>query len=224
MGYIDFWRQDKSPEAESRLENINELYNVLGEFETIADFIGYTSLLMDADETDVEEQLLVMTLHASKGLEFETVFLPGWEEGLFPHQKTLDETSVKGLEEERRLAYVGITRAKKKVFISYAFNRRVYGQWQSAVASRFIDELPAEHLDNQARRKKPMMTDIEDFSWHIPVQKTVSVPAHKRRVGRKVYHETFGDGVVVREEGDRLEVLFADYGLKKVLAKFLEIM
>ena len=224
MGYIDFWRQEKSPEAESRLENINELYNVLGEFETIADFIGYTSLLMDADETAAEEQLLVMTLHASKGLEFETVFLPGWEEGLFPHQKTLDESSVQGLEEERRLAYVGITRAKEKVFISYAFNRRVYRQWQSASASRFIEELPPEHIDNQARRKKPMMTDIEDFSWHIPVKKEIPIPAHKRRVGRKVYHETFGDGVVVREEGDRLEVLFADFGLKKVLAKFLEVM
>ena len=92
------------------------------------------------------------------------------------------------------------------------------------MASRFIEELPDEHLDNQARRKKPMMMDIEDFSWHIPVQKKISVPTHKRRVGRKVYHETFGDGVVVREEGDRLEVLFADYGLKKVLAKFLEVM
>ncbi len=223
-GYIDFWRQDKGAEAQSRLENINELYNVLGEFETIAEFIGYTSLLTDTDEAVVDEQLVVMTLHASKGLEFETVFLPGWEEGLFPHQRTLDETSAKGLEEERRLAYVGITRAKQRVFISYAFNRRVYGQWQSAVASRFIEELPAEHIDNLARKPKPKIQDINDFSWQIPVKNTYQAPANKRRVGRKVYHETFGDGVVVREEGDRLEVLFADYGLKKVLAKFLEVM
>lgn len=223
MGYIDFWRQDKSLEAQTRLENINELYNVLGEFDTISDFIGYTSLLMENDETTAGEQLLVMTLHASKGLEFETVFLPGWEEGLFPHQRTLDETSEKGLEEERRLAYVGMTRAKQRVFISYAFNRRVYGQWQSAVASRFIEELPSEHIDNQARKPKPKMNEIEDFVWHQPVRQSVQTTA-KRRVGRQVYHETFGNGVVVREEGDRLDVLFADYGLKKVLAKFLEVM
>ena len=133
-GYLMMWQLDKAPEAEGRVENIHELFNVLGsgEFESIEQFLEYASLLTENDEAAVGEQLVVMTLHASKGLEFDTVFLTGWEEGLFPHQKAIDEDGEAGLEEERRLAYVGITRAKKQAFISYVSNRRVYGQWQNS--------------------------------------------------------------------------------------------
>ena len=146
-GYIQMWQLDKSPEAEGRLENINELYTVLDDFEEIESFIEYASLITDTDENTTGEQLIIMTLHASKGLEFQNVFLPGWEEGLFPHQKALDESGDIGLEEERRLAYVGITRAKKRVIISFAQNRRMYGQWINALPSRFIEELPESDIE-----------------------------------------------------------------------------
>lgn len=146
-GYIQMWQLDKSPEAEGRLENINELYTVLDDFEGIDSFIEYASLVTDTDENATGEQLVIMTLHASKGLEFQNVFLPGWEEGLFPHQKALDESGDIGLEEERRLAYVGITRAKKRVVISFASNRRMYGQWINALPSRFIEELPESDIE-----------------------------------------------------------------------------
>ncbi|HEY7644333.1 MAG TPA: 3'-5' exonuclease, partial [Hyphomicrobiales bacterium] len=110
-------------------------------------FLEHVSLVMDADQASDGDRVSVMTLHAAKGLEFDTVFLPGWEEGLFPHQRSLDESGLAGLEEERRLAYVGITRAKKRAHISFAQNRRVHGLWQTAVPSRFVDELPDAHVD-----------------------------------------------------------------------------
>lgn len=221
MGYMAMWQSDKKDDGEARLENINELFNVLSGFDTVAEFIAYASLVMEADETVSDDQLLVMTLHASKGLEFKDVFLPGWEEGIFPHQRALDEAGESGLEEERRLAYVGITRAKERLFISYAFNRRLYGQWQSSMASRFLEELPAEHIEKlDAPRHQ---SDILGFSWQRQSQEYK--PAVKsRRVGKQVHHEVFGDGVVVRDEGDKVEVIFAEHGLKKVLAKFLEMV
>ena len=155
-GYIQMWRSDKSPEAEGRIENIMELYTVLDDFETIQSFIEYATLVTDSDETTTEEQLIVMTLHASKGLEFSEIYLPGWEEGLFPHQKALDETGDAGLEEERRLAYVGITRAKRKVIISFANNRRMYGKWINSLPSRFIQELPEKHIISDIPQNKPI--------------------------------------------------------------------
>jgi len=116
-------------------------------YESLAAFLEHVSLVMDLENNNTEDKLYLMTLHAAKGLEFDIVFLPGWEEGLFPSQRTLDEKGTTGLEEERRLAYVGLTRAKKRVFISFAANRRVHGQWQSALPSRFINELPEAHVD-----------------------------------------------------------------------------
>ncbi len=130
-GYVAMWREDKSADAPGRLENITEFYNVLSDFETLQAFLEYVALITDADDAPEGDALMIMTLHASKGLEFEHVYLPGWEEGLFPHQKALDESGTDGLEEERRLAYVGLTRAQKSSFISHAGNRRVYGQWQN---------------------------------------------------------------------------------------------
>jgi len=232
-GYLNMWRTDKSVEAEGRLENIKELYNVLGEFETINAFIEYAALVTDADEKTDGDQLVVMTLHASKGLEFDCVFLAGWEEGLFPHQKTLDESGSQGLEEERRLAYVGLTRAKEKAFISYATNRKIYGQWENALSSRFIDELPDEHVQNDTQINlggspfwnKNTFSRYDKSDWVTQESKPFYQPAYtapkSKRIGKRVYHESFGYGTVIKETPNGLEVHFDDLGLKKVQSRFL---
>jgi len=147
-GYMDMLTRDKSLDAPGRLENLKELISGLGDFDNLQGFLEHVSLVMENRENNRENKVSLMTLHAAKGLEFETVFLPGWEEGLFPHQRSLDEDGLSGLEEERRLAYVGITRAKKEAVILYAANRRVYNQWQNPFPSRFIDELSAENIDH----------------------------------------------------------------------------
>lgn len=146
-GYTGFWQNDKTPEAPGRLENLKELVKALENFENLQGFLEHVSLIMDNETEEQGEKVSIMTLHAAKGLEFPAVFLPGWEDGLFPSQRSMDESGVKGLEEERRLAYVGITRAEAICTISFAANRRVYGQWQSAMPSRFIDELPEDHVE-----------------------------------------------------------------------------
>jgi len=146
-GYTAMWQNDKTPEAPGRLENLKELVKALEQFENLQGFLEHVSLIMDNASGDEDEKVSIMTLHAAKGLEFPVVFLPGWEDGLFPSQRSMDESGQKGLEEERRLAYVGITRAEELCTISFAGNRRVFGQWQSALPSRFIDELPADHVD-----------------------------------------------------------------------------
>jgi DNA helicase-2/ATP-dependent DNA helicase PcrA len=146
-GYTEMWQNDKSPEAEGRLENLKELVRSMQEFDTMAGFLEHIALVMDRDSGEDEDKVTIMTLHSAKGLEFGTVFLPGWEEGLFPHQRSLDEKGRAGLEEERRLAYVGITRAKRRATISFAQNRRVHNLWQTALPSRFVDELPETHVD-----------------------------------------------------------------------------
>jgi DNA helicase II / ATP-dependent DNA helicase PcrA len=146
-GYTAMWQADKNPDSPGRLENLKELIKALEQFESLQGFLEHISLIMEHEADDSTEKVSIMTLHAAKGLEFPVVFLPGWEEGLFPSQRSMDESGKKGLEEERRLAYVGITRAEQLCTISFASNRRVYGQWQSQLPSRFIDELPEEHVD-----------------------------------------------------------------------------
>jgi DNA helicase-2/ATP-dependent DNA helicase PcrA len=145
-GYTQMWQNDKSPQAHSRLENLKELVRFMHEFETLQSFLEHVALVMDADTADGEDKVSLMTLHAAKGLEFDVVFLPGWEEGLFPHQRSLDESGQAGLEEERRLAYVGLTRARRVAKVSFTQNRRNRGLWQAAAPSRFVDELPEEHV------------------------------------------------------------------------------
>ncbi|MBG6145018.1 DNA helicase-2/ATP-dependent DNA helicase PcrA [Labrenzia sp. EL_142] len=146
-GYTEMWRLDRSAEAPGRLDNLKELIRSMEEFESMAGFLEHISLVMDRDSADASDAVSIMTLHSAKGLEFDTVFLPGWEEGLFPHQRSLDESGRAGLEEERRLAYVGITRAKRRAKLYFASNRRIHGLWQSTVPSRFLDELPADHVE-----------------------------------------------------------------------------
>jgi DNA helicase-2/ATP-dependent DNA helicase PcrA len=146
-GYTAMWQADKTPEGPGRLENLKELVKALEQFENLQGFLEHVSLIMDNESSEDGAKVSIMTLHAAKGLEFPAVFLPGWEDGLFPSQRSMDESGTKGLEEERRLAYVGITRAEEVCTISFAGNRRVFGQWQSALPSRFIDELPEDHVD-----------------------------------------------------------------------------
>ncbi|MFC2248226.1 ATP-dependent helicase [Labrys portucalensis] len=147
-GYTDMWQKDRTAEAAGRLENLKELVRSMEGFENMAGFLEHISLVMDASEEGAsEDKVSILTLHGAKGLEYETVFLPGWEEGLFPHQRSLDENGRAGLEEERRLAYVGLTRARRRAKVWFASNRRIHGLWQSTMPSRFVDELPAAHVE-----------------------------------------------------------------------------
>ena len=145
-GYTEMWQNDKSADAAGRLENLKELVRSMEEFENLAGFLEHISLVMDRESGEAEQAVNIMTLHSAKGLEFDTVFLPGWEEGLFPHQRSLDESGRAGLEEERRLAHVGLTRARKQAKIYFATNRRIHGLWTSTMPSRFLDELPEAHV------------------------------------------------------------------------------
>ncbi|MCG8442443.1 MAG: DNA helicase II, partial [Caulobacterales bacterium] len=149
-GYTAMWRADKSPQAAGRLDNLKELVQSMGAFDTLEAYLEHVALVTDLDRVETGDEVWLMTLHAAKGLEFPLVFLPGWEETVFPSQRSLDENGVPGLEEERRLAYVGVTRARERAVISFAANRQIFGRWQSVIPSRFVDELPAEHVEARA--------------------------------------------------------------------------
>jgi DNA helicase-2/ATP-dependent DNA helicase PcrA len=149
-GYTAMLQADRSAEAAGRLENLTELVRAMEEYETLGAFLEHVSLVMDNDATADEAKITIMTIHAAKGLEFDTVFLAGWEEGLFPSQRALDEGGLASLEEERRLAYVAITRARRRAIILHAANRRIYGQWTSSIPSRFVAELPDEHVESES--------------------------------------------------------------------------
>jgi DNA helicase-2/ATP-dependent DNA helicase PcrA len=146
-GYTDMLTADKSPAAQTRLENLKELVQAMGQFESLAAYLEHVQLVLDIDQGGDGDEVHLSTLHAAKGLEWPLVFLPGWEETVFPSQRAIDETGLRGLEEERRLAYVGLTRARESARISFAANRQIYGRWQSVLPSRFVDELPVAHVD-----------------------------------------------------------------------------
>ncbi|SIO03745.1 DNA helicase-2 / ATP-dependent DNA helicase PcrA [Parasphingorhabdus marina DSM 22363] len=149
-GYTGMLQADRTTEAAGRLENLTELTRAMEEYETLGDFLEHVSLVMDNDAADDDEKVTIMTMHGAKGLEYDHVFCAGWEEGVFPSQRSLDEGGIASLEEERRLAYVAITRAKKKCTIFHAANRRIYGQWTSSIPSRFIGELPEDHIEQES--------------------------------------------------------------------------
>jgi DNA helicase-2/ATP-dependent DNA helicase PcrA len=235
-GYTAMWQKDKSPDAPTRLENLKELLRALSEFETLAGFLDHVSLVMENDEAADGDRVSLMTLHAAKGLEFDTVFLPGWEEGLFPNQRALDEGGVKSLEEERRLAYVGLTRARRHAIVSYAANRRVYTNWQSSIPSRFIEELPDADIERagSAALAREAAVSLSVFPQQFPViarrPRTVEPweqPARAARtdvipVGARVFHQKFGYGTVRSAEDERLDVAFDKAGDKRVLDRFVE--
>ena len=149
-GYTDLLQKDRSPQAQTRLDNLKELVNAIDEFDSLEGFLSHVELVMDVSTQSVGEEVQILTLHGAKGLEWPLVFLPGWEEEVFPSRRSLDESGKKGLEEERRLAYVGLTRAREAARISFVANRQIFGRWQSVLPSRFIDELPPEHVDAQS--------------------------------------------------------------------------
>tara|TARA_B100000674_G_scaffold248921_1_gene205195 strand:- start:7 stop:708 length:702 start_codon:yes stop_codon:yes gene_type:complete len=164
-GYSAMLKNKKDTENENRLENIKELLSAMKEFDNLESFLEHVSLATSIDQDWEGEKVNMMTMHAAKGLEFDAVFLPGWEEGLFPHQKSIEEKGQSGLEEERRLAYVGITRAKKKAIISFSMNRFYQGDWIDSMASRFIDELPEKNLEKNSFSDENK-EDIEDFDFN----------------------------------------------------------
>jgi len=249
-GYTGMWRNDRSADAPGRLENLKEFVAALEDFESVQEFLEHVSLVMDHDQAAGGDLVNVMTLHSGKGLEFDTVFLPGWEEGLFPHTRALDESGHAGLEEERRLAYVGITRARKQVRISFAANRRLFNQWVSAIPSRFIDELPPDHVERltspglyagrgAGRQGKldaglsEMGTAFADLRARARPGRVIDVKARKfeaakRRgagavgVGDRVFHQKFGYGRILAVELNKLEIIFEKAGIKKVIDSFVD--
>ncbi|UXN02590.1 ATP-dependent helicase [Bartonella sp. HY406] len=179
-GYTAMWQNDRSAEAPGRLENLKELIRSMEEFESLRGFLEHVSLVMDAEQNEATDAVNIMTLHSAKGLEFDTVFLPGWEEGLFPHQRSLDEGGRSGLEEERRLAYVGVTRAKKNLHIWFVSNRRIHGLWQTTIPSRFLDELPEGHVEVGAVDTSYGGYGQSRFDRHDPFENTYATPGWQR--------------------------------------------
>ena len=230
-GYSDMWRKDKSISAPGRVENLGELERALGDFENLDDFLEHVSLVMDMDSSDDSDLVNIMTLHSAKGLEFDTVFLPGWEEGLFPHERALQENGDAGLEEERRLAYVGLTRARKRAGVLFAANRRIYNQWQSSLPSRFIDELPEDHIKRSAAAGLYGGLSEHAVPWRArrrarapapQVDDQMSAPASGGfPVGARIFHQKFGYGRITATDGNKLEVAFEQAGLKKVIDNFV---
>lgn len=238
-GYRAMWKDDKSPEAQGRLENLKELLQAMGEYETLTDFLEHVGLVTDTESLENDDMVSLMTLHAAKGLEFNMVFLPAWEEGIFPHQRAMDETGRKGLEEERRLAYVGITRARQVLTITHAANRRVYGQWQSSIPSRFLEELPADNVENLgggAYGAMPMgrenwRSEISAIMASVHQKRESTAPAMNASTkhrsadyprGTRVFHQKFGYGRVKASSGANLEIAFDKAGNKKVMADYVE--
>jgi DNA helicase-2/ATP-dependent DNA helicase PcrA len=174
------WKAERTPDAEGRLENLKELTRSMGEFPSLAAFLEHVSLVMEAESGEGEDRVSIMTLHAAKGLEFDVVFLPGWEEGLFPHQRALDDNGRAGLEEERRLAYVGLTRARRAAKIYFAANRRVRGLWQSSTPSRFIDELPADHVAVVEAQGGPDVYPVSRFDREPAFASRYETPGWRR--------------------------------------------
>lgn len=234
-GYLTMWRDDpKTVEAAGRLDNIRELLRAIGEFPTMDAFLEHIALVMDGDMAqDEQDRVSLMTLHAAKGLEFPTVFLPGWEEGIFPSQRSLDEGGNQALEEERRLAYVGLTRARERAFILHAASRRIYANWQDSIPSRFIDELPEDQIvrhtvSQQAQRSSSFFSRSPRPSMNRPsssrhgTKKAAPRPAIP--LGAIIRHKRYGEGTVVALDGEQLSVNFEDVGLKRIMAGFVEIV
>ncbi len=233
-GYMDMWKQDKTPEAPGRIENLKELVGGMNSYDSMQEFLEHVALVLENQDAKSGDYVTLMTLHGAKGLEFDNVFLPGWEEGLFPSQRSMDESGMKGLEEERRLAYVGITRARKRVFISHAASRRMYGSWVNAVPSRFIDEIPKDLIDvkSESGMVQTGRSRHWDSSGFEPKPKAKKAAPHDRKVktddgtilsrGDRVFHDKFGYGKIINIDGHKLDIAFEKSGTKRVLDSFVE--
>jgi DNA helicase-2/ATP-dependent DNA helicase PcrA len=260
-GYTAMLQAERSAESAGRLENLSELTRAMEDYDTLGDFLEHVSLVMDNDAASDVEKVTIMTIHAAKGLEFDNVFLPGWEEGVFPSQRAMDEGGLSALEEERRLAYVAITRARRRCTILYAANRRIYGQWTSSIPSRFVAELPPAHVDQEttltggASMWRANWSEREDPFAHVardraqsrgpgwqraasqtydaaprriaePTRSAASFAAKPRRditLGARVFHDKFGYGAVVAQDGNKLEIDFETAGRKRVIDSFVKL-
>jgi len=248
-GYSSMLRNEKTPEADSKLENLKELKSSMKSYSSLNEFLENISLQTAIDEKWDGEKINIMTIHSAKGLEFDAVFLPGWEEGLFPHQKSIDEKGVEGIEEERRLAYVAITRAKKELYLSFANQRKFYGRqndnydFYSSLQSRFIDEIDDKFTEISIDESKD---DDFIFDQDFNIESKKNSPGWKRlkdsinnnieeniktinltenntnfSVGETVKHEGFGSGKIIHIDGNKLLINFKNQGEKKVIDKFV---
>jgi DNA helicase-2/ATP-dependent DNA helicase PcrA len=241
-GYTAMWQQDRSADAPGRLENLKEFIRALEGFDSLPGFLEHVSLVMENAEASPGDMVSLMTLHSAKGLEFDIVFLPGWEEGLFPHPRALDEKGEQALEEERRLAHVGLTRARRRAYVSFAANRRIHNLWQSTIPSRFVGELPEADVDRVVQpglwggRGRVDEYD-QTYEWRAPpmapprrppltiAAKAEIVPPRPSpsvgfAAGERVFHEKFGYGTVRAVEAGKLDVEFST-GRKKVMDSFV---
>ena len=227
-GYKDMLKLEKTEESRARQDNLNELVRAVGEYNSIEEFIQHTSLIMENDAgADTSDQVNIMTLHSAKGLEFDTVFIPGMEEGLFPHQKSISEG---GLEEERRIAYVGITRAKKVLFLLYAESRRIFNEFVQSIPSRFLAELPIDSVSRMSSTgyspsryqnyAKPVTQYYKAEETQNKYNNSIKDPMHP---GAKVNHLSFGDGIIIKKNSDNLEIFFEKSGIKTIKQSFVKL-
>ncbi|MDG2000729.1 MAG: UvrD-helicase domain-containing protein [Alphaproteobacteria bacterium] len=231
-GYIEMLKKDRSIEAPGRLDNLKELVNAINEFESLQNFLEHIQLVMEGANNQDIETAKIMTLHAAKGLEFPLVFLPGWEEGLFPNQRSIDENGESGLEEERRLAYVGITRAKSDLWIFNANSRLTHGQWIDCIPSRFLDELPEKNISrfssysNNYNFKSSIASE-----WLMANNKKVinhyednkyDINDSNFKLMERIFHQKFGYGKIIDIDGDKVTIDFEKAGEKKLMLTFIE--
>ncbi|MGB0574284.1 MAG: ATP-dependent helicase [Hyphomicrobiales bacterium] len=253
-GYIEMWEKDKTPSSLTRIENIKELVGQIAEFNSLHEFIDHVSLVLEVENDQSTSKVSLMTLHSAKGLEFDCVFMPGLEEGIFPNQRSLDEKGNIGLEEERRLAHVGMTRAKKYLYLINSQNRRVYGNWMQSIPSRFISEISREFIDDDATLNAAAINTIntygntfQNIAPYDYQKKKLSAMERLKAAGhfdnsievfddisddnneivfqnQRVFHTKFGYGIVIGNENDRVEVDFDKAGKKIVLSSYLEVV
>ena len=245
-GYTAMWQTDKSVEAPGRLENLKELVSALDDFEDLEEFLEHVGLVMDTTRDSGDDMVNIMTLHGAKGLEFDSVFLPGWEEELFPNQRSLDEGGTAALEEERRLAYVGLTRARRRATVLFAANRMIFGRWMTCAPSRFIAELPGEHTEresvsgafyggttsaenNTASAFDRPTIGTRHSNWNRATAAPMTVIETQDHApgtfspGIRVFHQKFGYGVINTVDGTKLEITFDKAGTKKVMDSFVSL-
>ena len=220
-GYTEMWQNDKSVEAESRLDNLKELINAISEFDTIRSFIEHIQLVMDNELNNKNNSVNILTFHASKGLEFENIFLPGWEEEVFPNKRALEERLNEGLEEERRLAYVGITRAQKRVWILHANSRIIHGQWFYSIPSRFLSELPSDNIISNSDTNANYFGNLDYQNNILENNNTYIENKNTILKGDRVFHQKFGYGLIINIENDNAEVKFEKTSTKKVKIDYL---
>ena len=246
-GYLDMLRNDKSLTAEGRVDNVYELFRSLEPFENIKAYLEHISLVMEIDNNQFGKKVSLMTLHAAKGLEFDYIFLPGWEEGVFPNQRAIDEGGIESLEEERRLAYVGVTRAKKKAAIYYSANRRMHNQWISSIPSRFVNELPEENTETDLSNysgerelfREQEFIDFDQSDYDTPGWERAKYESNNKTIdhieknnnllnnspfqlGSLVIHKKFGEGKILSIDGKKLTINFGKSGTRKVMENFVE--